>query len=1071
MKKHLFLTALVLALVMCFSLGVCAHEQGNVVTLGEDDPNQYVITEALANFEATDDLWIGTLDQWIADGHAIGDTKTALVNGEAIHGDDIIITNGVVAIALAVETRNPWGYPAGSILDAGRMTVVDGKYVGLRDTVWSVEPLVNGWDSWAPNNCGVVTFDLVNYDFGNGEIPAVKVTRKYEIKADITVITYYGIEKGAEVAYTYHEYVNNDDEATGSFSHRFALTNKGDDGGAMAGVAKSDSKTTYLGLGSYGAMVATYGNNDKNVYHTALVMPGNIERVIDGEVQDGLVEYSRIGGSVGYKCVRVDSKGNYRAGGADYGVLAAGESRTYNTALVISDEASPAKALEYIADVRGEETINVAGTAPANATVIVKVDGVADAFGWFLADKDGKFAFELPAGKDYVAYVEMPGKDFGPEVAIPAEGTEELALTAGADKVAITLNLKDAEGNALYGKVEVPNAYPTVRYNGDSVFQAEEKGVINLEVAPGTEKVVVYGQGYWFFSNPVEVALEEGKTAYDVTIDMQYALSEGWLSGDNHHHGDKNDAFAAVKDLVPSMAASDIDVMFVTDHDFTTNNYEAYKLASEYEIEGFVPSEEISCSWAHFNVMPYDEQGYEWFLDENKENHTSDQFADLQDFVDETHDNHAAITANHPWYSYGLFMADYNEAIPGGYTDDFDCVEINACNAEEETYDTINTTEQLWNTYLNGGAINVSGDPVETEKAHYLVGGSDTHDVIYPGFSGANYENVRGGAWYATGKIRTIAYVGDVAENDLMANGIAFNNAALNGNSYVTFGPLLQMTEENIPGEFYNGAKFEVEFTIESLAELEKVFVLTEDATDTFGPTYYTEGMLYDEALSSEIEGNKVDYSFSMDVEEGETTWVAFLVMDVNGNFAITNPYWIGNTFPDVELGDWYYDAVTAMQADGIINGMPDGTFAPNETVTRAQFATMLYRAMDGASANAGTEVAFTDVNADFWAAEAIYACAAEGIITGYPDGSFKPNANISRAEMAVMIFRALRFDEVFNAEFVDVPASSWYYDAVMVLGSAGIVNGVGEGKFAPEATATRAQAAQILYNVEYMPQ
>ena len=210
---------------------------------------------------------------------------------------------------------------------------------------------------------------------------------------------------------------------------------------------------------------------------------------------------------------------------------------------------------------------------------------------------------------------------------------------------------------------------------------------------------------------------------------------------------------------------------------------------------------------------------------------------------------------------------------------------------------------------------------------------------------------------------------------------------------------------------------------------------------------------------------NSMKYEYSMEVAEGETTWVAFIVVDENANFAITNPYWVGNTFPDVEFGDWFYDAVTALQAEGIINGMPDGTFAPNETVTRAQFATMIYRAMDGASANAGTEVSFTDVNADFWAAEAIYACAAEGIITGYPDGSFKPNANITRAEMAVMIYRAIGFDQMFDNLFTDVKPSSWYYNAVTILGGLGIVNGMGDGLFVPEATATRAQAAQIIYN------
>lgn len=384
MKKHLFLTALVLALVMCFSLGVCAHEQGNVVAMGEDDPNQYELTAAMQKGILDNaDIWIGTLKQWKDAGKSVDDvTGSALINGEAIHEDDIIIANSKVAIALAVGTRNPWGYPAGSILDAGQ--------VGGRDTVWAVEPLVNGWDSWAPDNCGKVVFDLVKYDFGNGPIDAVKVTKKYLIaEEDITVVTYYGMEKDSQVAYTYYEYTNNKNVDSASMSHRFAVTNKGDDGGAMQGVSIDDSKTTYKGLGSYGAMVASYGDSDVNVFHTALVLPGKVTRVIDGKVQEDTVEYSRIGGSVGYKCIRVDSKGNYRAGGTDYGVLAAKETRTYNTALVISDEATPEAALAHIAKVRGDVTVKVSGKAPENSTVVVKVKGVSDAFGWFPVDGEG----------------------------------------------------------------------------------------------------------------------------------------------------------------------------------------------------------------------------------------------------------------------------------------------------------------------------------------------------------------------------------------------------------------------------------------------------------------------------------------------------------------------------------------------------------------------------------------------------------------------------------------------------------------------------------------------------------
>lgn len=1090
MKKHLFLTALVLALVMCFSLGVCAHEQGNVVTMGEDDPNQYEITAALDAYAPTADLWIGTLKDWKDAGYTLGDTGTALVNGEALHEDDIIMTNGKVLISLAVGTRNPWGYPAGSVLDAGRVDVVDGKYVGKRDTIWAAEVLVNGWDSWAPNNCGVVTFDLVRYDFNakaevkEGGLPAVKVDRDYLIDGmDFSIVTYYSMEKDAEYAYMFTVYTNNG-EKTGNLSNRFAMTNKGDDGGAMFG---GDVSST---VGAYSGMVASYGKTDKNTFFTALIMPGNVERfnAKTGEKLDGVVEPARVGGSVGYKCVRVDSKGNFK-GGENHAFFEQNETRTYGLYLFIDDASTPEGALNLIAEIEDAEMIDVAGTAPANATIVVKLGGKS--FGWYEADKDGNFAFQLPASEnEYTAYVETNGKDHGETVVIPAEGAEDLVLAAGADKIAITINLKDQNGKAVYGKVEVPNAYPTVRYNGNSVYNAPEAGKVVVDVPADCDHVVVYGQGYWFYSEPQELAIEAGKTEYTVTVDMKVALGKGMLSGDVHHHGDKNDAFAAVEDLVPSIAASDIDVMFVTDHDFTTNNLKAYKLASDYGVEGFVPSEEISCSWAHFNVLPYDEEGYKWFLDENADNaETMDQFADLKDFVAQTHEHHAYITANHPWYSYGLFTAQDNGAIPGGYTDEYDNVEINACNLDSETSKTIASMAELWTGFLNGYTF--MDTDVVTEKPHYLVGGSDTHDVIYPGFSAdyaiekGNYDNVRAkeGTWYATGKVRTIAYVGDVAEKDLMANGIAFNNAVAAGNSYVTFGPIIQLTEDNLPGEYYNGKEFEVSFEVESLETISEILVLTEDAEGTYKWSEYddanngtTEAL---EVANVDLEGSLIGaeavakglkdgvFSYSMDVEAGETTWVTFIVVDENDNFAITNPYWVGNTFDDVAFDAWYFQAVTALQEAGIVNGYEDGTFGPDGQVTRAEFATMMYRS--GAAGEAvGKANTFSDVAEGKWYAEAVNALAAAGIVNGYGNGTFNPNGLITRAEMAQMIYKALGEDAYFEHGFVDVQPSSWYYNAVTVLYAYGIINGMGDGTFQPTANATRAQSAQILYNVLY---
>ena len=1059
MKKHLLLTAIVLALVLSFSCGIFAAD----ITSDKDNPNQYLITEKLQNFTCTDDLWIGTLADWKAEGKTVGDTGTVFVNGEAINDDDIIITNGKVGAALAVGTRNPWGYPAGSILDVGTVSEMKGG----RDTVWSIEFLVNGWDSWAPDNCGVVTFDVVKYDFAAKAeaatgLDAIKVSRIYAVGGnEFDVVTYYGIEKGAEVIMMFDQLTNTTGAETSKVSNRFAMTNKGDDGGAMKGI----NNTT---------MISTYGNTEKNKYMTSYVLPGKntSNKGIDHA-------WGRNGGSVGYM--------ELRAGEGGKQAYVEGEVVTFDEYIIVSDEPTTKDTNDFLMNYYGTEKMAVSGTVKdaegkAVAEPVIVVEKGGDSFGWYMGDKDGKFAFDLPAEEGFTAYVERdgyaPGADT--EITVNDANAVELALVSGAAKEKITFTLKDKEGNPVYGKVELFDAqgnsvYPTVRFCGDSVYQANEIGKIETEIAPGAYKAVVYGEGYWFYSNPVEVLADTADGNQTVEIDVQYSLDEGWLAGDLHHHANKNDAFADPADAIPSMKAAGLDVAFVTDHDFTVNNAKAYELAKEYNMAGFIPSEEISCSWAHFNVIPLDKESYEYFKDVNTENHVMDQFAQLPVFVKQTHDAGAAITANHPWYSYGLFYADYYESIPGGYTDDYDNIEINACNSETDTFDTIITGTELWTAYTDATSWNNMGAPVTTAKPHYIVGGSDTHDVLYPGFAGSDYTNVRGAATYASGKIRTIAYIGEET-NDVTENGLAFANAVVGGNSYTTYGPLLSMDADTLPGEYYKGEKFEVSFDVESLAEIKDILVLTEYADaeyeDFTGSDFtYGRSVQYDaDASKLNVGKNETTFTYTAEVPKGEFSWVAFLVVDVNGNFAITNPYWIANTFSDVDLESWYAAAVTNVQQAGLIEGYGDNTFRPEGDITRAEFASIMYKLMANENDEAAEASSFTDVSDKHWAKEAIDYLAAKGIVNGYPDGTFRPDAKITRAEIAQIFYNAFGWSE-FVKHFDDVQPGVWYYDAVTALATVGLVNGYPDNSFLPNNNARRCEVAQIIYNLIGVPE
>lgn len=115
----------------------------------------------------------------------------------------------------------------------------------------------------------------------------------------------------------------------------------------------------------------------------------------------------------------------------------------------------------------------------------------------------------------------------------------------------------------------------------------------------------------------------------------------------------------------------------------------------------------------------------------------------------------------------------------------------------------------------------------------------------------------------------------------------------------------------------------------------------------------------------------------------------------------------IEKTFPDVKSSAWYYDYVQIASSRGIVVGKEDGTFKPNEKITRAQMATMIYRAFNDTVDFSATGKTFKDVTQDNDAYEAIVKIASVGIVKGYEDG-FRPNKFATRSQAILMVDRAL---------------------------------------------------------------
>ena len=186
--------------------------------------------------------------------------------------------------------------------------------------------------------------------------------------------------------------------------------------------------------------------------------------------------------------------------------------------------------------------------------------------------------------------------------------------------------------------------------------------------------------------------------------------------------------------------------------------------------------------------------------------------------------------------------------------------------------------------------------------------------------------------------------------------------------------------------------------------------------------------------------------------------------MDDNSNNTVVKV-----KFTDIAGVEWAKTAIEALADKGVIAGISYGIFEPNGLVTREQFAKMLVLATDKYNSSAANE--FTDIPAGDWSESYVASAKAAGFVNGIGEGKFGYGASITREDMAVMIYNVMKsmgadFSDVNNG-FADYDQISDYAkEAVGALTAKGIINGVGDNMFAPKATATRAQAALLVYAI-----
>ena len=182
--------------------------------------------------------------------------------------------------------------------------------------------------------------------------------------------------------------------------------------------------------------------------------------------------------------------------------------------------------------------------------------------------------------------------------------------------------------------------------------------------------------------------------------------------------------------------------------------------------------------------------------------------------------------------------------------------------------------------------------------------------------------------------------------------------------------------------------------------------------------------------------------------------------------------------FDDIEGIDWAYEAISALNDLGIINGTGENRFEPNRNVLREEFAKIIVYAMqlDNESPNSNV---FNDASENDWFVKFINIAADKGLLQGTGGGKFGVGNSITRQDLAVILFNGIRKNHTPESADTDINSvpfedkgdiSDYAKEAVAFLYNKGIINGVSESEFVPLASATRAETAKMVWRaLEYL--
>ncbi len=292
------------------------------------------------------------------------------------------------------------------------------------------------------------------------------------------------------------------------------------------------------------------------------------------------------------------------------------------------------------------------------------------------------------------------------------------------------------------------------------------------------------------------------------------------------------------------------------------------------------------------------------------------------------------------------------------------------------------------------------------------------------------------------------ALISQMTEN-MLVNEVEYPN--VNGVGYVS-DVLTQANADkvslNIPKYFSLADKSAINAVITSAVITSKASI--ESTVNSFGGISYTPGGSTGSSSGGFSSGSSSVGSFG--VEQNYLDNLTTQNNEANG----------ATVFTDVKKDHWAYDYIMELYEKGILSGKGDGTFAPENSLTRAELVKVIVTAKGLTATDYNTP--FTDVYSDSWYAPYVAAAYENGIVTGVTDTVFMPDEKVSRQDLCVVLYRLLDEKTTSEISFTDnISISDYALDAVKCFSGLGIVNGFEDGSFRPFESCTRAQCAKII--------